>query len=568
MKKIVLLSILFLGSRNSIDAQTPQDATLDINQVRASAQSTGDLFWTRPYNFSQFHVPADSVTSTIFAGALWIGGLDSGGGIHLAAPTYSQSGGDFFQGPVQDSQYYTMQSNAIWNHVWKINRSSIDSLILWQTNPANYPLYTMPYDIVSWPANGDVSKGQAAQLAPFVDSNGDGVYDPLNGDYPCIKGDQCIYFIFNDDRAAHTGSGGAKMKIEVHAMMYAYVDPGSSIDSTVFLNYKIYNRSSNTYTNTYCGQWTDFDIGDYSDDYVGSSVERGMYYGYNGDSLDGFGSNSPYAYGLHPPAQGVVLLRGPIADSNDLIDNDRDGVIDIPGETCSMWQFMAYNNDFTNTGNPSTAADYYNYLRAYWKDSTPATHGGNGYGGTTPYTMMYPGDSDPFSMCGNWVPLPTWDETNSGNVPNDRRGIGSSGAFTFEAGSSECITYAYVYARGTGNHLSSIDALFAATDTARLFFSQNDPCSCGNTAVGVAEHSLQNVILYPNPATDNITIICGDNASGSQIEVIDATGRLVLSPYVISGNSVVVDVSSLPEGIYFVRVNKGSVVLTGKFIRN
>jgi hypothetical protein len=37
---------------------------------------------------------------------------------------------------------------------------------------------------------------------------------------------------------------------------------------------------------------------------------------------------------------------------------------------------------------------------------------------------------------------------------------------------------------------------------------------------------------------------------------------------VLSGNSTVVDISSFAPGIYFVRINKGSVVYTGRFIRN
>lgn len=549
-------------------AQTIQHASLDINQVRTVARSNGDLFWYDYSHFAQFVVPTDSATSTLFAGSLWIGGLDAAGGLHVAAQTYRQSGDDFFQGPVQDSQYYTMQSNAIWNRVWKINKSSVDSLILWQTNPTAYPNYIMPFDILSWPGNGDVSKGQAAQLAPYVDANGDGVYDPNAGDYPCIKGDQCIYFIFNDHRAAHTETYGLKFGIEIHAMMYAYSAPGSPLDSMVFLNYKLYNRSAATYNNVYTGQWTDFDIGMFDDDFIGSSVQHSLYYGYNGDSIDGWGIYNPGVYGLHPPAQGVVFLQGPLADANDLVDNNRNGVVDEAGETCTISQFLAYDNNFAVTGNPYTPPHYYNYLRAYWTDSTPVTHGGSGYGGTNTYTMMFPGASDPGGICGNSVPLPPWDEYTAGNSPYDRRGVGSSGPFTLEAGSSECISYAYVFARGTGNHLSSVNAMFAASDSARAMFGSDNPCSCSAAAVGVGEQTPGVVSIYPNPATESVNIICGNNAAGSVVEILDATGKLVSTSTVLSGNSTVVDISSFAPGIYFVRVNKGSVVLTAKFIRN
>ena len=35
-------------------------------------------------------------------------------------------------------------------------------------------------------------------LAPFVDQKGDGIYDPTEGDYPDIEGDQAIWWVMND----------------------------------------------------------------------------------------------------------------------------------------------------------------------------------------------------------------------------------------------------------------------------------------------------------------------------------------------------------------------------------
>ena len=45
---------------------------------------------------------------------------------------------------------------------------------------------------------GDTSLGQAPYLAPFVDVDYDGLYNPALGDYPDVMGDQAIFFIFND----------------------------------------------------------------------------------------------------------------------------------------------------------------------------------------------------------------------------------------------------------------------------------------------------------------------------------------------------------------------------------
>ena len=48
---------------------------------------------------------------------------------------------------------------------------------------------------------------------------------------------------------------------------------------------------------------------------------------------------------------GVDFFQGPLADPDDGIDNDRDSIIDEPGEQAIMSRFVYYNNDFTVTGN-------------------------------------------------------------------------------------------------------------------------------------------------------------------------------------------------------------------------
>jgi hypothetical protein len=566
MKKL-LLSSLVAFSFLQAEAQPWANAHLDINEVETVINSNGDLFWN--YSSGIYEVPNDSGVSTIFAGATWIGGLDTSGAIHVAAQTYRQTGSDFYPGPVMNSSSYSAITDAQWNQVWKINKTTIDSFLMWFANPGLFPGYTIPAVISSWPAEGDVQSGQAAQLAPFVDVNADGSYDPTLGDYPCIKGDQALFVIYNDDRNIHTETGGAKFTLEVHAMMYAYSAPGTWLDSTVFINYKLFNRSTTDYDSLYWGHWTDFDIGDFADDYVGCDVGRSIGYGYNGDGNDGSSAlPGPGAYGANPPAQGLMFLRGPEATPLDGIDNDRDGTIDESDETWAMGHFVYYNNDFSITGNPIAPVDYYNYLRGYWKDTSVITYGGNGYGGTTPADFMFPDDTDPLGWGTNFVPQPAWNETTAGNLPFDRRALSSAGPFQFDAGKQMCIDVASVFGRGNAGPASGVRAMQNAADSASSFYLQNNPCTCDPNPLSISEQDNSFVGVYPNPATNNISILCGDNSTGAQIEIMDATGKLVHTSTVLSGNSAVVDVSKFTSGIYFVRVNKGSVVLTGKFIRN
>jgi hypothetical protein len=89
----------------------------------------------------------------------------------------------------------------------------------------------------------------------------------LDGDYPDIKGEQMLWWIFNDNTAAHTQSGGLPLKIEIHASAYACNQTG--LENTTFLNYKLNNFSSTIYDSAVITFWNDMDLGYAYDDFIG-----------------------------------------------------------------------------------------------------------------------------------------------------------------------------------------------------------------------------------------------------------------------------------------------------------
>lgn len=546
MKKLLLSLSVFIALSISSKAQPWANARLDINQASAMANSNGDLF--TDYALPQFNIPKGSTTNTFWAGTLWVGGLDAGGQLHVAAQTYRQTGNDFYPGPVMNTASYSAANDLLWNRVWKINRSTIDSFRLGLFS-------TIPNEILTWPGNGNTAMGQAAQLADYVDINSDGVYDPNAGDYPCIKGDQALFMIFNDDRDVHTETGGQKFGFEFHAMLYAYSAPGTWLDTVVFLNYKMFNRSSFAFNNVYVGSWMDFDLGDFQDDYVGCDVARNVFYAYNGDANDGTSSMPTFGtFGANPPAQGVVVLRGPLADAGDGRDNNRNGIVDEPGEVCMMNKFIHFDNNFTQTGNPQNAQHYYNYLSGFWTDGSPLTYGGTGYGGSTVSDFMFPGASDPLGWGTNNIPQSPWDETS---LPYDRRGLGSSGPFTLQPGAEMCMDYAFVYGRGTAGPASSVVDMQAKADSARVFYNGNSPCTCVINPLAVNEISNELFFqLYPNPTSDNVTISYHAENGNATLEIYDMTGNMV-GTEIISKASTVVDLKKFSPGIYLIRISDG-----------
>ena len=80
-------------------------------------------------------------------------------------------------------------------------------------------------------------------------------------------------------------------------------------------------------------------------------------------------------------------------------------------------------------------------------------------------------------------------------------------------------------------------------------------------------NSTNNVVVYPNPATDNININLG-TVSAAEISIIDLQGRQV-SYTKHSGNQLVtLPVSILPNGLYIVRVQSEAGIVTEKISIN
>ena len=72
--------------------------------------------------------------------------------------------------------------------------------------------------------------------------------------------------------------------------------------------------------------------------------------------------------------------------------------------------------------------------------------------------------------------------------------------------------------------------------------------------------------LYPNPATDKITI--ESNSTNNKIEIYNNLGQNVYSCYSTELTSEI-NVSEYPTGIYFVKLSdQNGKMITTKFIKN
>ena len=564
---------------------------LDINSINAVLGKDANLFSGLGTNLPGFESPPGDGISSISIFSPWLAGLNDGQPKMNSSIFWFSFYGLPVSGPIMDDEWY-VEYDEQWDRLWKITRwEIIYHMNHWADN--NYE----PIEVIAnWPAHGDTQKGQAFYLAPFYDHNNDGIYNPLDGDFPEIKGDQAVFLIFNFYRPYILNSQAEEpfnlgvpiedvIKTEFHGLFYAFgCELDSALEHSVFANIKYINRSNKTYTDTYLGLWTELDIGNASDDYIECDVNRNSYFGLNGDDFDESSQSGP-GYGENLVAQSITFLKG-IKMDDDGIDNDfgieedqsvnglnfGDGIID--NEYWGMNHFIYHNNSGSPVGDPTNALEYYNYLQSIWRDGTPMIYGGTGYNPNNPDPIparfMFPENSDPYFYGTSGIEVPEWTETNEGNFPADRRGLASTGPFTLLPYDTAEVDLAFVFARdytGSGN-LAPIPIMKERIDSIRAYYLAGQT-PCNDFVISVEELEKEELpsffSIYPNPFSDFITL---DNQSNESMEMViyNLLGKELMRKNIPAGKTRI-DLSHIRDNALIIKAISGDRMEAKKLLR-
>ena len=200
-----------------------------------------------PYNTVADIENGSMTNSCLYAAGLWIGGQVAGE-TRVAVAEYRD---EYVPGPMVGG---ADQPDDPSFRVYKLYRDSLAG------NPND--------DYLNWPAD---------QGAP-VDANGD----------PEMIGDQMLWAVFNDANPyQHTSVAGstAVLGVEIHQTTFAF-DAPDALGNSIFLRYRIYNRSGVTIDDCYFSLWADPDLGDAEDDLVGCDTTLDLAYAYNATNAD------------------------------------------------------------------------------------------------------------------------------------------------------------------------------------------------------------------------------------------------------------------------------------------
>jgi hypothetical protein len=287
---------------------------MNINNLTLYVQPTG--FHPATYGQSWSSAFPKGTAGGIYQEGIVWGGLINDG----QSPTLRVGGNTYFSGTQELDRIYRVRPD------YQTADLTDDAANFFYFQ--NYPLDASPVsggdiqqirdqytkDWMEWPAD----KG-----APFDDRDGVPGYqpdpqgrseDPVTGqlfDVPGIPGASQTIWIYHNDAIAPQAYGSPPIGLEIQQTFWAYA-VSNPLSNVIFKKVNVvYKGTTNTPSNAtindmYLVQWSDPDVGQYTDDFAGCDTTLNLGYAYSSSTNDAVYSG----LGLAPAALGYDFLQG------------------------------------------------------------------------------------------------------------------------------------------------------------------------------------------------------------------------------------------------------------------
>ena len=486
LKMIVATSVLFLSGlfakemsgdsgistakiADGMENQSPQISVVNINNVAYWIGADGAYTTAGSPNGTQADYPIFTGGAIYASGMLWGSKVkdvvqDDGS---LAGPVGQdiRIGGSAYRHGmkpgriISDANGKTLGADdPANNHVWRVRTDwatadlTVDAANYYSVGTGDVTATQIAtvkgqyeFDWMNWPA---------AWGAPYHDVDGNEAYDPAV-DVPGYPGaDQTVWTVANDvplivdangDSTGYLdtapGLGGADaIGIELQITLWGYAfgasDPlGNVIFKKATMHYKGTPDTPDgaTMDDTYFALFSDPDLGNFTDDYVGCDVDLSFGYVYNGNRLDGVFNG---IYNLACPAAGYDFLQGPV-DTYD-VDGDGDSTNYLGMTSFAYYGAGAAISD-PDQGSYTGSLQWYNLMEGFLPRPEYPTQ--------VPYTDYITGEITKFALSGDPVSGAGWID---GYIlpPGDRRMSMASGPFQLALGGSADIVLGFAGGMG------------------------------------------------------------------------------------------------------------------------
>jgi hypothetical protein len=434
------------SKRGTLENQSPNISVLNINNISYWMAKDGAYTTAGSPNGTQADYPIFTGGFIYAEGMLWgakVKGDGQGDEVRVGGSTYGHG--------LKAGRIITDANGAVLgsdspdnNHVWRVRKDwatadlTVDAANFYGVGTGDVSSAQIDvvrnqyeYDWMNWPA---------AWGAPYDDVNGDGSFDPAV-DIPGYPGsDQTLWTIANDvplivneagdstgyESTAPNLYGSDPIGIELQITMWGYAFGASDpLGNNIFKQAKMkYMGLPGTpegamLDSLYFTQWSDPDLGTYTDDYVGCDVDLSFGYVYNGNRLDGVFNG---IFNLPVPAGGYDFLQGP----PDNMDIDGDGDTE---EYLGMTSFT-YFGAGSSISDPDLSQyagslQFFNLMEGYLPRPEYPTQ--------IPFTDPFTGEETKFVLSGDPTSGSGWIDGIQ-LPPGDRRMVMASGPFRLNLG--------------------------------------------------------------------------------------------------------------------------------------
>lgn len=502
--------------------------------------SNNSLFPFSKFNYSSYFVPKNSGISPLYKMAFLWSGKDQNDSIYyqnaLNFPDNS-----FQYGPMSSAVGQAAFENRWNNKVWKICKNEIEAYQRWwecnngfncDCDTIHTPDNSVLNTVLTWPGNGDTLNGETFQIAPFIDKNLDGIYNPADGDLPKIKGDCATFYVVNLIEEQQGTTVPISTGLELHVMLYQVASSDHLNDAT-FMDVLLNHRGTFDFESFVWGAYVDGDLGNYSDDHFGSDSLNSLIYFYNGDILDE-SDGGRIGYGENPPAFGVAAI------------NERMG-------SCLMYKSYSNSSDTTILGEQISSNEL-NWKRLNGETSEFV----NQYG--QPVKFMYSGDPSNEDE---------WSCTSIGYPVGDRRGQFGHLPRSFRFGDQHLYSYVFAYERGGQSNLENASLLRNRIPFYVEAYNQIENQFNENEIQKIDKDFTCYFSMFPNPCNNKLTIrFLQDFLIGSNCKITSLNGEF-LNDIQLSELTNEIDVSQFRPGFYLLIFNLGGNKIVKKlFVQN
>ena len=434
------------SKRGTLENQSPNISVLNINNISYWMAKDGAYTTAGSPNGTQADYPIFTGGFIFAEGMLWgakVKGDGQGDEVRVGGSTYGH--GLKAGRIITDANGVVLGSDSPDNnHVWRVRKDwatadlTVDAANFYGVGTGDVSSAQIDvvrnqyeYDWMNWPA---------AWGAPYDDVNGDGSFDPAV-DIPGYPGsDQTLWTIANDvplivneagdstgyESTAPNLYGSDPIGVELQITMWGYAFGASDpLGNNIFKQAKMkYMGLPGTpegamLDSLYFTQWSDPDLGTYTDDYVGCDVDLSFGYVYNGNRLDGVFNG---IFNLPVPAGGYDFLQGP----PDNMDIDGDGDTE---EYLGMTSFT-YFGAGSSISDPDLSQyagslQFFNLMEGYLPRPEYPTQ--------IPFTDPFTGEETKFVLSGDPTSGSGWIDGIQ-LPPGDRRMVMASGPFRLNLG--------------------------------------------------------------------------------------------------------------------------------------